>query len=150
MKNLPNALSTFFIFASLGITNTAAAHGGAAILGEAGNNPNATGLAEVTCFDDGNGTPDNLLAEITDRSAPIDGLLINLQLYKGNKATSTTDPVSGDADHSPTVQLQGGAGVYRMLVNVTAAGSRAFEVTWHCQTSDGTHTGTNIVVRQFQ
>lgn len=126
------------------------AHTAGAILGADGTNASATALAAVSCFDDGNGAPAGLFAQIIDLSEPIDGLLISLQLYKGLQATNTTDPVSGDADFSEGVQLDGGAGVYQLLVNKTAAGAKRFDVVWHCMTEDHVHTGTDITVRQFQ
>ena len=126
------------------------AHSAGAILGADGANASATALAAVSCFDDGNGAPAGLFAQIIDLSEPVDGLLVSLQLYKGLQATNTTDPVSGDADFSVGVQLDGGAGVYQLLVNKTKAGAKRFDVVWHCMTEDHVHTGTDITVRQFQ
>ncbi len=48
--------------------------------------------------------------------------------------TSTTDTVSGDANYSPGVQLNGGAGVYYISATKTGAGARIFDVIWHCVT----------------
>ncbi|GAB4270721.1 MAG: hypothetical protein Kow0065_20520 [Methylomicrobium sp.] len=131
-------------------THTAHSHSAGAVLDPAGNNPSFTALAEITCFNDGNGDPDHLFADVQDLSSPFPDLLVNVQLYKGNQAINITDPYSGDGAPSPAIKLQGGAGVYRILVNKTGLGPRAFEVTWHCETADGTHTGTDIVVRQFE
>ncbi|MGR9053494.1 MAG: hypothetical protein ACU84J_12675 [Gammaproteobacteria bacterium] len=136
--------------ALFGFTGSLQAHSGGAVLDAGGSNPSATALAEVSCFDDGNGEPAYLLAQVQDNSEPVDGLLLSLQLYKGVQATNITDPVSGDAEPSDFMRLDGGLGTYRMILDKTAAGPRAFEVTWHCETADGVHTGTDIVVRQFQ
>ncbi len=63
---------------------------------DAGNNTRSfTGVAFVTCFDDGNGGADNLIARIRDRSGPVPGLMVNLQIFKGNKSNTITDTVSG-------------------------------------------------------
>ena len=126
------------------------AHSGGGVLNAGGDNPSATDLAEVTCFDDGNGTPAYLLAQVRDLSAPQQGQLLNLQLYKGVQATSISDPVSGDAESSPFIRLDGGPGVYRLILNKTGAAARTFDVTWHCETANNLHTGTDIVVRQLQ
>ncbi len=129
------------------------AHSGGATLGADGTNPHATALADVTCFDDsgtGDFEPHHLIAEIKDKSEPVPGLLLSLQIYKGQHATSTTDTISGDADYSDPVVLAAGPGVYRLIADKTDAGARAFEVTWHCETIDNIHTGTSITVRQFQ
>ena len=134
----------------LGHAGGLAAHSGGAILGAAGDNPSATALAEVTCFDDGNGEPAYLLAQVKDLSPYEEGLMLNLQLYKGVQATSISDPVSGDAEPSPYIRLDAGPGTYRMMLDKTGAGPRAFSLTWHCETADNVHTGTDIVLRQFQ
>lgn len=126
------------------------AHSAGATLGADGTNASATALAAISCFDDGNGEPEGLFTQIKDLSEPVTGLLINIQLYKGTQAISITDTVSGDADYSSGVQLNGGAGTYQMILNKTDIGPRAFDVIWHCMTADHTHTGTDIVVRQFQ
>lgn len=145
------ALFSSSLLASILLVNPIAqAHTAGATLGADGTSASATGLADVTCFDDGNGQPAGLLVQIKDLSPPVPGLLISVQLYKGTQATNITDTVSGDAEFSEGVQLDGGAGVYRIMVNKTDIGARAFELVWHCRTSDQTHTGTDILVRQFQ
>lgn len=142
--------NTALLLVSAAFSTVSFAHSAGAILGADGTNAHATALAAVSCFDDGNGAPAGLFVQVIDLSEPVDGLLVSIQLYKGLKATSTTDPVSGDADFSEGVQLDGGAGVYQLLVNKTAAGAKRFDVVWHCMTEDHIHTGTDIIVRQFQ
>lgn len=138
-------VSLFFSQASL-----VYAHGAQGIVMDAnGDSRTFTGVAFVTCFDDGNGPADNLIARIRDNSTPVPGLLVNLQLFKNNKAVSISDTVSGDADYSPFVTLHGGSGVYFIIVNKTDAGVRSFDLEWHCNTADGIHTGTEIGVSQF-
>lgn len=126
------------------------AHTGIAVLDAEGNDPHATDMADVTCFDDGNGPTAALFARIRDRSEPVAGLLLNLQVIRGNSATNTTDTVSGDGEFSEAVLLPGGDGVFRLLVNKTGFGARSFEVEWHCFTGTNVHTGTEITVRQVQ
>ncbi len=110
----------------------------------------ATDMADVICGDDGHGPTAYLFAQVRDDSPPAPGLLVNLQVIKGNQAANTTDQVSGDAQYSDPIVLQGGDGVYRMLVNKTGPGPRAFSLIWHCVTANGDHTGTEIQVRQVQ
>ena len=138
------------MLAATGHTGLGWAHNAGATLDARGNLVSATGLAVVTCFDDGSGEPHHLFAQIRDSSPPVDGLLLSLQLLKGNKAINSTDPISGDADYSPGVSLEGGPGVYHMMVNKTGAGPRTFDVIWHCRTIANIHTGTSIRVLQFQ
>jgi len=125
-------------------------HSAGATLGADGTNASATALAAITCFDDGNGEPEGLFTQIKDLSEPVPGLLINIQLYKGIQAISITDIVSGDADYSEGIQLNGGPGVYQMIVNKTDVGPKRFDIIWHCMTADHVHTGTDITLRQFQ
>lgn len=135
---------------TIAIPGSAYAHNGGAVLGADGTNPSATALAGITCFDDGTGEPAKLSVQIRDESEPVDGLLLSVQIYKGIKAISITDPESGDADYSPVVELEAGPGVYRVILDKTAAGPRKFNLVWHCETEDELHTGTDIVVNQFQ
>ena len=150
MKSIKSCINLSLLIASIGYSACGLSHSGGATLGADGTNASATGLAAITCEDDGNGEPEGLFVQIKDLSEPVTGLFINIQLYKGTQATSTTDTISGDADFSEGVQLNGGAGTYQMILNKTNVGARAFEVVWHCMTADHTHTGTDIVVRQFQ
>jgi len=138
------------MFAAAGHTETGWAHNAGATLDARSASVSATGLAAVTCFDDGSGEPHHLFAQIRDSSPPVEGLLLSIQLLKGNMATNSTDPISGDPDYSPGISLDGGPGVYYMMVNKTGAGPRTFDVIWHCRTSANIHTGTSIQVLQFQ
>lgn len=91
-----------------------------------------------------------MLARIRDNSPPVCGLLVNLQIYKGNRAISITDTISGDAEFSPFVSLQGGDGVYYVMVNKTNVGQRVFDLEWHCTAASGSHTATDIGILQFE
>ena len=135
---------------TIGLYGTAHAHDGGATLDAAGTNASATALAGISCFDDGHGEAARLVIQLKDISEPVDGLLLSAQIYKGIKATSVTDPVSGDANHSPVVELEAGPGTYWVMLDKTAAGPRQFNLIWHCETADELHTGTDIVVKQFQ
>lgn len=130
-------------------TSVSSAHTAGATLDPEGNVRSFTGMAFITCFDDGNGPADNIIVRVRDNSPPVPGLLVNVQVYKGNKVNSITDTVSGDADFTPFITLQGGAGVYWLLVNKTDVGARSFEIEYHCNTADDIHTGTDIGVTQY-
>ncbi len=133
-----------------GYADITSAHSGGGTIDAAGTNASASDLAVVTCFDDGNGAPHHLAAQVKDSSNPVSGLLLSLHLQKGNQMTTSTDTVSGDANYSPLIMLNGGAGVYYMSVTKSNAGSRIFDVIWHCVTNNGDHTGTDISVVQAQ
>ena len=147
ISSLKKAFLTASILIATGHTGIALAHSGGAIIDPGSNNAHATDLATVTC---GAGT-DHLSAQVKDMSGPVPGLLLSLHLYKGNQMKSTTDTVSGDANYSPLIRLNGGPGVYYMSATKTNAGGRLFDVIWHCMASDdATHTDTDLSVVQFQ
>lgn len=139
----------FMVICLLGYAAVSNAHNAGATLDPSGNTRSFTGMAFVTCFDDGNGAADNLIARIRDLSPPVPGLLVNLQIFKGNKSNTITDTVSGDANFTPYITLQGGPGTYWIMVNKTDVGARQFDVEYHCNTRTGVHTGTDIGVSQF-
>lgn len=128
----------------------ASAHGGGAVMDPAGNKASFTALASITCFDDGNGPASYLMARVRDNSPAVAGMVVSLQLLKGNRATSVSDNVSGDANYSAFVSVTGGNGVYTLLLNKSLAGARSFDLEWHCMTAGDVHTGTDIVVNQFE
>ena len=132
------------------ISNSVYAHGGSATMDFEGNSPSFTGLGRITCFDDGNGPAASLIARIRDSSAPVPGLLVNIQLLKGTSAISVTDSISGDAEYSDYIQLFGGQGTYYVILNKTAVGARDIDLEWHCLTADQDHTGTDIIGDQWE
>jgi hypothetical protein len=153
MKSLlfDKMLRAIFFAAALGYACVSSAHDAGATMDPSGSVASFTGYAWVNCISTGSIPTDHLVASIKDTSPPQDNLLVNLQIIKGERAISTTDPVSGDADFSPAVSVQGGNGTYLLLVNKTAPGARSFIVSYHCVAADGvTHTETAIKVNQFQ
>jgi len=147
---LKSSLSLVGSFALLLTASAASAHGGSAQFDPAGNSDSFTGLARITCSDDGNGPASQLIARIRDNSAPVEGLFLSMQLLKGSKATSVTDITPGDADYSAYAVLAGGNGTYYLILNHTMAGVRDFDLEWHCLTIDNVHTGTDIIGDQYE
>jgi hypothetical protein len=147
---LINRVAMLGMFAALAVPVSSFAHSTRATIDPAGNSATFTGLARVTCFDDGGGPAAQLMARVRDNSAPVANLLLNLQLLKGTSAISISDTVSGDANYSDFIALSGGNGTYTMMLNKTAAGARNFDIEWHCVTGSGQHTGTDIIVDQFR
>ena len=132
------------------------AHSAGATIDGGGGSANATDLAQVFCYDDGNGQPDHLVVQIKDLSPPVSGLLLSAQIYGGNKMTNVTDTVSGDGAASNEAVLVGGeilsdgVQLYYISVSKTKAGVRNFEIIYHCMSSFSTHVGTDITVLQVQ
>ena len=119
-----------------------------------------TGLAaavdfyQITCFDDGNGAPSYLEAQVKDMTANTSK--VNILIYKGTACTtnkcaqSSLDTVDSDTGYSPLVKVIQGAGTYYLFVKHTAAGTDSYDVLAHCKTSGNVHTGTSITSRQQQ
>lgn len=119
-----------------------------------------TGLAaavdfyQVTCFDDGNGAPSYLEAQVKDITAntPKASVLI----YKGTSCTtnkcaqSSTDTTDNNTTYSPLVKVTQGAGTYSLFVMHTTTGTDSYDVIFHCKTASNVHTGTSITSRQQQ
>lgn len=150
ITSLKNAFISASILVAIGHTGVALAHQGGDVLDAAGNNESATNLATVTCFDDGNGPAEHLIMQLRDVSPSVPGLLTSLHIYKGRQITTITDNVSGDANYTQAVRLNGGNGVYYVSISHTQAGQRFYELIWHCETSGGAHTGTDAELLQHQ
>lgn len=117
-----------------------------------GNVPSFTAVAMVSCYNDGNGDADHLIARIKDlpSNPAIEGMFVNMTLFKGSKAISITDVVPGDDNPSQFIKLSAGNGVYFMIVSKTKAGARNVFVDYHCRTSDDVHTGTHIDLSHYE
>lgn len=143
------SITLFLLLSCVGVAKSYA-HGGSATMDEAGNKASFTALARITCFDDGAGPAQFLVARVRDNSAAVSGMFVSLQLLKGTRATSVTDLTPGDADYSEFATLSGGNGTYQLILNKTKAGARSFDLEWHCLTAANDHTGTDIIVDQFE
>lgn len=120
--------------------------------GSLGPTLSATDFYQVTCSDDGSGPPASLIVAIED-AAPSAAPFVGVQAQRGLLVASTTDPVDADGAEGPDATVNGGGGVYDVLVFKTGIDSENYTLTFHCYTGpDGTgiHTGTSIVTRQNQ
>ena len=134
---------------ALGGASVASAHTQAGSLGAAAS---ATDSYQVTCSDDGSGAPASLIVQILDAS-PAAAPLVMVQAQKGTELVNSTDPGDADADPSPEAFVNGGAGVYNVLVDKTGAGAESYTLTYHCYTGPngtGIHTGTTLTTLQNQ
>ena len=149
MKNV--ALKTSLVTAAwLAAASIASAHNQNGALGTAAG---ATDYYQVTCSDDGNGPAAYLAFEITDlapKAAPIVSGQVAAIVGRVGVAANTTDAVDGNAASSPTINVQGGNGVYYVTIDKTKAGAELYSFDYHCMTSSGVHTGTSIYTLQSQ
>lgn len=142
-------LTTLLFFGSSGVVK---AHEIAGPIDPVGNVPSFTAVAMVTCYDDGNGPADYLVANIKDfpSNPAVEGMFVNMTLFKGSKAISVTDVVPGDDNPSQFIKLSAGNGVYFMIVSKTKAGARNVFVDYHCMTANNVHTGTDIALSHYE
>ncbi len=149
---LRKLLATSLLITSLTYGNSAVAHSVGNLIDATGINASATDVYQISCFDDGGGPTAYLFIQIQDGSIPVPGLLVSAQAYfdQTKIMTNTSDPISGDANASPGVQLSGGNGNYILSVSKTAVGARQYNITVHCWSVNGGHTGTDVNTLQLQ
>ncbi len=113
--------------------------------------PSFTVVAAVTCFDDGNGPADYMMARIKDlpSNPAVPGMFVNMTMLKANAALSITDIIPADDAPSQWIALRGGNGVYSLIVSKTLPGMREISVEYHCMTAFNVHTGTDIVLTYY-
>lgn len=142
-------LAVSLLFGQSGISR---AHEIAGPIDPVGNVPSFTAVAMVSCYNDGNGDADYLMASIRDlpSNPAVEGMFVNMSLFKGSKAISTTDVIPGDDNPSPSIKLNGGNGVYFMIVSKTKAGTRNVFVDYHCMTANNVHTGTDVALSHYE
>jgi hypothetical protein len=112
----------------------------------------ATDSFQVICSNDGSGAPQSLFVQVRD-DPPASAALVSVQVQRGSLLANSTDPAEGDTTASPGVSVNGGAGVYDVLVDKSAADAEAYTLTFHCMTGlngTGVHTGTSPVNGQDQ
>ncbi|GAB6140752.1 hypothetical protein JCM14076_14810 [Methylosoma difficile] len=136
--------NTLLAASLLTVAGFASAHDQA---GSLGSGIGATDYYVVTCDDDGSGTPARLAVSIIDQ-APVVAPVISVQVVKDLLAANATDQVDGDATPSPTITVAAGPGDYFVIVDKTKAGAETYNMTYHCTTNTGIHTGTSIFMLQ--
>lgn len=144
------SLKSVFVVASFVVavehSGIASAHSQSGALGSMAR---ATDQYQVTCSTDGGGATRRLALRVRD-NAPVRTPVVSAQVRKGALATNTTDAKDGNAAYSPRVYLNGGNGVYYVMVNKTRKGVEKYTLEYHCQTKSGGHTGTAIITLQNQ
>lgn len=132
---------TALIFAGMGLALPASAHTLSNKTLRIGFGAQATDVWQVTCSADAVlGNSSRLVAQVLDKSPGTN--LLGLIIVKGNAAVTTIDSKGGDTIPSPWVQVNGGNGVYTMLVNHTQAGNKVYNIEFHCESANGSHTPT--------
>lgn len=145
--SLRKAFVTASILIAAGHIGPASAHDYHDIL--IGNGSTTTGSSDLVALICDPGT-DYLEAQIKDKSSPEPGLLVNVLIAKGAQMKNVADTVSGDDAYSPFIRVNGGSGLYYMAATTTKAGTRLFDLTYHCKANDGTHPDSSVQIYQVE
>ncbi len=113
--------------------------------GSLGKGAAKTDFYQVGCSD-GTG---HLLFHVLD-AAPKKAPKVSAVAFKGSSVATTTDAVDADPNYSPEVQVSGGDGVYYVAVNKTGAAPENYKLEYHCESDNGSHTGTTVGQLQNQ
>jgi len=141
-------LALVALLAAFGPTR-ASAH---TLTGTLGSDASATDYFQIICSDDHSGPPQSLFVQVRD-DPPANAALVSVQAQRGPLLVNSTDPVEGDSTPSPGVSVNGGGGVYDVLIDKSGAGAESYTLTFHCMTGPngtGVHTGTDSINVQDQ
>lgn len=109
----------------------------------------STDYLMVYCSADGSISADKLYFQLSNDS-PANAPLVSAQIAKDSFATNVTDLISGDSTPSRAVEVNGGAGAYRITVNKNGVGKVNYSFVYHCESNQGDHAGTDTVSLQDQ
>jgi hypothetical protein len=144
MKNVSH---TLLAVALMAVTGLASAHTQSGALGSTTSGGAATDIYSVSCYNDGSGAPAKIWYHVKDL-APVLAPVISIQVESGGISSDTVD---GDANYSTAVTVAGTSGNLKVMKSAsTVKGSETYVAEFHCQTSNGTHTGTNWTMTQNQ
>ncbi|CAB1275100.1 hypothetical protein [Candidatus Nitrosacidococcus tergens] len=137
------------VLLTLGLTTQVAAHNQ---IGSLGDPVGATDYYLVQCSTDEGGTTGRLYLQIFDGTTTQGGGKLTVTGQFQQVAISASAPVRGaPMPGGPASLLQPGTdGTYTMFVTKLKEGVKQYNVTYHCQSSEGVHTGTSIITVQDQ
>ncbi|CAH9017696.1 hypothetical protein [Candidatus Nitrosacidococcus sp. I8] len=123
-------------------------------IGSLGDPADATDYYMVQCSTDEGGTTGQLYLQIFDGTTTQGGGKVSVvgEFPAGNIATTASDPDRfSPMPGGPSSLLKPGTdGTYNMFVHKLKEGVKQYNVTYHCQSSEGAHTGTSILTIQDQ
>ncbi|BAW80169.1 hypothetical conserved protein [Candidatus Nitrosoglobus terrae] len=122
-------------------------------IGTLGDPASATDFYMVQCSTDSGGVTGRLYTQILDGTTTAGGGKISVvSEFNGDNiidATTASAPVR-DGQNGPASILPGADGIFLMFVHKLKEGVKDYNVTYHCQSSEGVHTGTSIQTIQDQ
>lgn len=144
MKNNSKTLLAVSLMAVAGL---ASAHTQSGALGSTANGNAATDIYSVSCYNDGSGVPTKIWLQVKDL-APVLAPVISIKTATSGVSTDTVD---GDANYSTAVTSVGASAKLSVMKSAsTVKGSETYVAQFHCQTANGTHTGTDWAMTQNQ
>ena len=123
--------------------------------GSLGKKKSATDVYSVTCSnEEGGDTPTFRLAAQVRDELPRQKPLLSVTITKDGAAAQATD-TNGDGNrrYSPWAYVDGGNGVYRVMVTKSRRGIERYSLEFHCQgpsSSGFIHTSTGVRITQNQ
>jgi hypothetical protein len=147
-KSIAMALSFLL---SVGQAGVVLGHSAGGFLGK---KKRATDVYSVTCSnEEGGDTATFRLAARVRDDLPSRKPKVSVTIAKGGTEVRVTDKKDGDRRFSPWAYVDGGNGVYRLMVTKSRRGPERFSVEFHCQgpsSSGYVHTSTGAVIIQNQ
>ncbi|MGH8572611.1 MAG: hypothetical protein ACREX8_08555 [Gammaproteobacteria bacterium] len=124
-------------------------------VGSLSKNKNAKDVYSVTCSnEEGGDTATFRLAARVRDEPPSRPPKVSVTIAKGGTAVRVTDTKGdGNQQPSPWAYVDGGNGVYQMIVTKSRKGLERYSVEFHCQgpsSSGYVHTGSSVVITQNQ
>ncbi|ASF46176.1 hypothetical protein [Methylovulum psychrotolerans] len=142
-KTFFNTLLLCAFFAQTNLTMAASLNGAL------GNASSATDYYRITCGTNSFGDTYKLNVALAD-VAPVAAPIISIQVIKGALGKNTYDTNDGDTVYSSAAIVQGGNGIYQVIIDKTSAGVENYTLKYNCQNSAGATTDTSIVTVQNQ
>ncbi|BAW80170.1 hypothetical conserved protein [Candidatus Nitrosoglobus terrae] len=140
-----------FIIAALKFNANAVAHDQVGSLGE---DASATDYYLVMCSTSPGGETGLLRTQILDATTTAGGGKISVVSQFQNetmiKAATASDPNRLDDQPGPAAILPGANGAFNVFVHKLKEGPKNYQLTYHCMTSEGSHTGTSLTTIQDQ
>lgn len=148
MKRPANPILAGFLVAT-GCAGPAAAHDYSG--GGLGPSSGATDYHVISCNDDGSGPPAFLSFQL-NAGPPVAAPLVSAQIQVPGRplAGSVTDPQNGDVQSSRIIEVAAGEAAYQVTVDKAGPGKAGYSFSYHCETANGEHTGTDLVTLQDQ
>jgi len=142
----------------IGYVCLASAHEQAGTLGRKNSTAAGTDIFQIDCYDDDNGDPHHLIANVSDLR-PVNPALIGIQitsLTTGQESKLSIDPKDNDGKASADVKVVSDRGPYQVKIQRIRTpkdkkGVEVYFMVFHCETATGAHTGTSDpVMKQNQ